>query len=97
MASPQKKVLVPIAEGTETAEAVGLIDILRRAGADVTAASVGKEKLVEMTGRVKLVADALISDCVGLTFDLIALPVSFCEHLSDVISLISEFFLEFGQ
>ncbi|KAF3328571.1 Protein DJ-1 [Carex littledalei] len=74
MDSPAKKVLVPIAEGTETVEAVGLIDVLRRAGADVTAASVGKEKQVVTTQGVKLIADALIADCVGSTFDLIALP-----------------------
>lgn len=82
MASPAKKVLVPFAEGTETVEAVGLIDILRRAGAHVTAASVGKEKQVVTTQGIKLVADALIADCVGSTFDLIALPVSFREAFS---------------
>jgi protein deglycase len=81
MASPQKKVLVPITEGTETVEAVALFDVLRRTGADVIAASVGKEKLVEMTQGVKLVADALVSNCVQSTFDLIALPVGFCEKI----------------
>jgi protein deglycase len=81
MASPQKKVLVPITEGTETVEAVALFDVLRRTGADVIAASVGKEKLVEMTHGVKLVADALISNCVQSTFDLITLLVGFREKI----------------
>ena len=31
-----KTVLIPIADGTEEIEAVTLIDVLRRAGADVT-------------------------------------------------------------
>jgi 4-methyl-5(b-hydroxyethyl)-thiazole monophosphate biosynthesis len=38
---PKRKVLVPIADGTEEIEAVCIIDVLRRAGADVTVASVG--------------------------------------------------------
>ncbi|KAJ4794631.1 Class I glutamine amidotransferase-like superfamily protein [Rhynchospora pubera] len=74
MASSSKKVLVPIADGTEPIEAVVTIDVLRRAGADVTVASVGKEKQVEASWGVKLVADALIADCAGSTFDLISLP-----------------------
>lgn len=35
-----KRVLVPIANGSEEIESVGIIDTLRRAGADVTVASV---------------------------------------------------------
>jgi 4-methyl-5(b-hydroxyethyl)-thiazole monophosphate biosynthesis len=68
-----KTVLVPIADGTEEIEAVCIIDILRRAGASVTVASVGRFQVTASRG-TKLVADMLISDCTADKFDLIALP-----------------------
>ncbi|XP_073134276.1 protein DJ-1 homolog A-like [Henckelia pumila] len=74
MASAAKKVLVPVANGTEPLEAVVMIDVLRRAGADVTVASVEKQLLVDACHGVKIVADALISDCHDTAFDLISLP-----------------------
>ncbi|PIN16558.1 putative transcriptional regulator DJ-1 [Handroanthus impetiginosus] len=74
MASAAKKVLVPVANGTEPLEAVVTIDVLRRAGADVTVASVEKQHCVDACHGVKIVADALISDCADAAFDLISLP-----------------------
>ncbi|KAK6120969.1 hypothetical protein DH2020_045279 [Rehmannia glutinosa] len=71
---PQKKVLVPIGFGTEEMEAVIMIDVLRRAGADVTVASVEEQLEVEASGGTRLVADEFISACSDETFDLIALP-----------------------
>jgi 4-methyl-5(b-hydroxyethyl)-thiazole monophosphate biosynthesis len=68
-----KEVLVPIAEGTEELEAVTIVDVLRRAGAQVTVASVGGLQVTASRG-VHLVADTLISDCSGKRFDLIVLP-----------------------
>jgi protein deglycase len=68
-----KKVLVPIADGSEEIEAVTIIDVLRRAGASVTVASVGTLEITASRG-VKIVADKLISECVGEPYDLIALP-----------------------
>lgn len=67
--------MVPIANGTEPMEAVITIDILRRAGAEVTVASVDKQLKVDACHGVKIVADALISDCADTVFDLISLPV----------------------
>lgn len=68
--------LVPIANGTEPMEAVITIDVLRRAGADVTVASVEKQLRVDACHGVKIVADAFISDCVDTVYDLVSLPVS---------------------
>ncbi|KAL8147662.1 hypothetical protein AgCh_005111 [Apium graveolens] len=69
-----KEVLVPIANGTEPIEATMIIDILRRAEANVTVASVEKQLLVNACHGVNIVADAFITDCANITFDLIALP-----------------------
>jgi len=69
-----KKVLVPIAEGIEEIEAVCIIDVLRRAGGDVTVASVGDSLQMAASRGVVLVADKLIVDCKGQSYDLIVLP-----------------------
>jgi len=79
-----KKVLVAIADGTEELEAVTIVDVLRRAEADVTVASVYAGQVTASRG-VKLVADAIISDCAGKVYDLIVLPGGMpgAEHLRD--------------
>jgi 4-methyl-5(b-hydroxyethyl)-thiazole monophosphate biosynthesis len=81
-----KKVLVPIADGSEELEAVCIIDILRRAGAEVTVASVSVNGLQVTASRgVKLVADRFIADCTEVAYDLVALPGGMpgAEHLRD--------------
>lgn len=79
-----KRVLVPIAPGTEEIEAVCIVDVLKRAGVSVTVASVDQLQVTASRG-VKLVADRLIVDCVDDTYDLIALPGGMpgAEHLRD--------------
>ena len=80
----KKRVLVPIADGIEEIEAVCIIDVLRRAGADVTVASVNDLTVTASRG-VKLVADCCIDACADREFDLIALPggIPGAEHLRD--------------
>ncbi|MCW8884690.1 MAG: DJ-1/PfpI family protein [Motiliproteus sp.] len=84
-----KRVLVPIANGSEEIEAVCVIDVLRRAGADVVVASVENELQVIASRGVKLVADQLLDNCVG-EFDLIVLPGGMpgAERLRDTPALI---------
>lgn len=87
---PVKKVLVPIADGTEEIEAVTVIDVLRRAGAEVTVMSVedGRNEVVCSRG-VRLVADANVKDVAGRgapnDWDLIAVPGGMpgAEHIAD--------------
>ncbi len=69
----EKNVLVPVADGSEELEAVAIVDVLRRAGATVVIASINQEVITASKG-VRLMADRLLSECVGETFDLIALP-----------------------
>ncbi len=68
-----RSVLVPIADGSEELEAVTIIDVLRRACAEVTVASVGKLEITA-SRNVKIIADKNISECVNETYDLIVLP-----------------------
>lgn len=91
MTNPTKpNVLVPIANGSEEIEAVCIIDVLRRAGADVTVASVGEHQITASRG-VKIVADCLIGDCRDREFDLIALPggIPGAENLRDSQALVA--------
>jgi 4-methyl-5(b-hydroxyethyl)-thiazole monophosphate biosynthesis len=69
----EKKVLVPVAQGTEEMEAVTIVDILRRAGAKVTIASVD-DIHVKASNGLEFKADRLIKDCMQEDFDLIVLP-----------------------
>ncbi|KAJ1399061.1 Protein/nucleic acid deglycase DJ-1 [Sesbania bispinosa] len=67
-------VLIPVAHGTEEIEAVTLIDILRRAKANVVVASVEKTLEVLASQGTKIVADVLLSDAQESAHDLIILP-----------------------
>ena len=70
------QILVPIANGTEEMEAVMIIDILRRAKANVVVASVEDKLEILASRNVKLVADVLLDEAANLSYDLIVLPVS---------------------
>lgn len=81
----KKKVLVPVADGSEELEAVTIIDVLRRAGAEVTVASVEDRLEITASRKVRIVADVLIGACENTDYDLIVLPggIPGAEHLRD--------------
>eukprot|EP00930_Biecheleria_cincta_P052312 TRINITY_DN37576_c0_g1_i1.p2 TRINITY_DN37576_c0_g1~~TRINITY_DN37576_c0_g1_i1.p2 ORF type:complete len:189 (+),score=56.59 TRINITY_DN37576_c0_g1_i1:60-626(+) len=86
-----KKVLVPIADGSEEIETVCIQDTLVRAGAEVTVASVMPGKtLCKMSRGLQVQADCSIDDCVGKDWDAIALPGGLpgAEHLRDCAALV---------
>lgn len=68
-----KTAVVLVAEGSEEMEAVITIDILRRAGIDVTVASVGDQKVVKCSRGVNIVSDTQLSSLSG-DFDAVILP-----------------------
>lgn len=85
-----KTALVPIADGSEDIEAVTIIDILRRAHVEVTVASVHEHLAITASRGTRIVADALLQDCVDQDYDLIALPGGMpgARHLSECALLI---------
>lgn len=69
----EKKVLVPIADGTEMIEALSIVDVFRRAGVQVDLASVS-DKVITSSHNVKIESDKLITECVDEEYDLVAVP-----------------------
>ena len=67
------RVLIPLAQGCEELEAVTLIDLLRRAGMEVTTAGLDSEAVTASRG-VRLLPDTVLDDVLDRQFDLIVLP-----------------------
>lgn len=86
------RALIPIADGSEDIETVALIDVLRRAQFDVTVASVMPHKQITAARGTRIEADTLLTDCLHLTYDVIALPGGLpgANHLRDCTPLIEK-------
>ena len=86
-----KNVLVPVAEGTEDLEAVAIVDVLRRADAKVTVASVTGSRQVTFSRGMVITADTLLENCVNNTYDLVVLPggIPGAENLRDSVDLVA--------
>lgn len=67
------RVLVPLADGCEELEAVTIIDLLVRAGAEVTSASL-KEGPVKASRGVTLLADTTLEQALQQDYDMLVLP-----------------------
>jgi 4-methyl-5(b-hydroxyethyl)-thiazole monophosphate biosynthesis len=68
-----KKVLVPLAPGFEEIEAITVIDILRRAGVDVTVAGT-QSGPIEASRKTKHIPDCTLADVRAEDFDMLVLP-----------------------
>ncbi|CDR95508.1 4-methyl-5(B-hydroxyethyl)-thiazol monophosphate biosynthesis enzyme, putative [Babesia bigemina] len=87
--------LIAVANGSEDIEFVTVVDVLRRAGVNVTVASVHKEKAVTLAHGTKVTADALIDDVANKTFDLIVVPgglpgSTYCAESATLIKMLNE-------
>ncbi len=67
-----KRVLIPLAPGFEEVEALTAVDILRRAGAEVTLAGT-VDGPIEGRNRIRVVADISMDEA-GADYDMIVLP-----------------------
>lgn len=80
-------VLIPVANGSEEIEVVTVVDILRRAKANVMIASVEKSLQILASQGTKIVADKLLPAAAETIYDIIILPVRFSFSLFiDIIS-----------
>jgi 4-methyl-5(b-hydroxyethyl)-thiazole monophosphate biosynthesis len=71
--SQPKRVLVPLAEGFEEIEATAILDVLRRAGAEVVLAGLRPGPTTGSHG-ITLVPDAVLEQLDPLDFDMLVLP-----------------------
>jgi len=69
-----KKIAVHLAEGFEEIEAVSIIDVLRRAGLEVTIVSVTGQPEVKGSHRISITADQLFEDVDYDLIDMLVLP-----------------------
>ncbi|MCA1978540.1 MAG: DJ-1/PfpI family protein [Thiobacillus sp.] len=78
------KVLVPLADGCEELEAVTIIDLLRRAGIEVTTAGL-KPGIVRASRGVQLVPDVTLDVALQDSYDMVVLPGGMpgAAHLKD--------------
>lgn len=73
MAETAARVLVPLAQGCEELEAVTIIDLLRRAGVEVTVAGLDDQPVVASRG-TRLIPDCDLDQALDGDYDMVVLP-----------------------
>ncbi len=71
--TPSARILVPLAEGFEEIEAVAIVDVLRRAGLEVTTAGLTDGAVTGSHG-ITVQADALLGEVDPSSFEAVVLP-----------------------
>ena len=78
-----QQVALFLINGFEETEALCTVDILRRAGIDVTTVSLGASRSLTGRSRITVEADAMFDDISGKTFDMLVIPggtTDYAEH-----------------
>ncbi len=91
-----KKVALFLAEGFEEIEALGTVDILRRAKIDIVTISITNNNVVTGAHNIPVTADKIFNDIDFTNFDMLVLPGGMpgAKHLNehdDLKNLISDF------
>ncbi len=68
------KILVPLAEGFEEIEAISIIDVLKRAGIEVTVAGLDSKEVTGAYAKIPVIADTLLKDVNIDEYDMMVLP-----------------------
>lgn len=69
-----KNVFLFLADGFEEIEALATVDVLRRAGVQVTTVSINPTEMVTGAHSIPVAADALFADCSFAEADMLVLP-----------------------
>ncbi|WP_200763864.1 DJ-1 family glyoxalase III [Nitrosophilus alvini] len=79
------KVLVPLADGFEEIEAMAIIDVLNRAGIDVTVAGLGGTEIEGANSKLKVKVPVTLDEVNAGDFDMMVLPGGLpgAEHLAN--------------
>ena len=92
------KALLLLYPGCEEIESITPVDLLRRAGVTVISASVTEDLKITGGRGIPLIADTLLSDCTGQSFDMLILPggpgVDALRNRSEVLTLVQRFYRE---
>ena len=89
----ETRIALFIADGTEETEALGTLDLLRRAGIDTDLISIKDDPTVLSSHKVTITADKVLADIDGDDYDMLILPGGLrgtenfrgCEPLLDLI------------
>lgn len=68
------RVLVVVADGSESLETVTVVNVLRRAALHVQVAGIGPEPVIAGTRGIRFVADVGFAEVAGQAWDLVVLP-----------------------
>lgn len=82
--------LIPLAQGCEELEAVTVVDLLRRAGIEVTTAGLDDQPVHASRG-VVLVPDTTLEEALQHSYDIVVLPGGLpgADHLRDDVRIIN--------